>query len=275
MGYATAGVGAIPGWIEAADSAADGTNSRRAAISVFGPERSRAIPRNVRVRFSRHAGADAPADPYLDNPNDRPFATYGDASIRHDDALSTNHIFGSIQNGQTSALWGQFYAHAAPIGAVGGYNVLVNGAQILAGGNDVGVGAFTARNNTAYARAVLLPSGLAVPSQALDPDIVIGSDILTLVHLDRRTGAVLSQSVLARGNDYVLDYATGLLRFLNIILPYDDGQNPQIVVVQYQYGGPGASSTMLGGNAGVKLAPSARLDAWYLNDSIGAATSRS
>jgi hypothetical protein len=46
--------------------------------------------------------------------------------------------------------------------------------------------------------------------------------VLTLVQLDRRTGALLSESILGRGSDYVVDYATGLLRFLNIILPYDD-----------------------------------------------------
>ncbi len=270
VGYATGGMGPVPGWIEASDGAPSGTNTRRGAISLFGTGK---IAGNTRGTFAYDSGntleQSLQADPFLDNPNDRPFPTYGDASTRYDDALSTNHYFASIQNGRSSAMYGQFYAHAAPSGAVGGYNVLVNGAQVLAGGNNVSAGLFTARNNIAYARAVLLPTGLAVPSQALHPDIVIGSDIVTLVHLDRRTGAVLSQSILVRGNDYVLDYGTGLLRFLNIILPYDDALNPQIVVVQYQYGGPGATSTMFGGNATAKVTPSARLDAWYLNDSIG------
>jgi hypothetical protein len=270
VGYATGGIGPVPGWIEAADNAPDGNNARRGAISVFGTGQ---IARNTRGTFAYDSAntleQTLAADPFLDNPNDRPFPTYGDTSVRHDDALSTNHIFGSVQNGYSSAMWGQFYATAAPSTAVGGYDVLVNGARVQGGGNVLGASAFTARNDIAYARAVISPTGLAIASQALAPDIVIGSDVLTLVHLDRRTGAILSETQLGRGTDYVIDYATGLLRFLNIILPYDDNFNPQVVVVQYEYGGPGAVSTMLGGNATAHLGAHGRADAWYLNDADG------
>jgi hypothetical protein len=270
VGYATGGIGPVPGWIEAADNAPDGNTARRGAISVFGTGQ---IAKNTRGTFAYDSSntleQSLSADPFLDNPNDRPFPTYGDSSVRHDDALSTNHFFASIQNGHASAMWGQFYAHAAPSTAVGGYDVLVNGARVQGGGNVIGASAFTARNDIAYARAVISPTGLAIASQALYPDIVIGSDVVTLVHLDRRTGAILSQTQLGRGTDYVIDYATGMLRFLNIILPYDDNFNPQTVIVQYEYGGPGAVSTMLGGSASVRLAPQAHADAWYLNDADG------
>ena len=270
VGFATGGIGPVPGWTEAQDGAPDGTNTRRGAISVFGTGQ---VAKNTRGTFaydSRDTLEQTIAnDPFLDNPNDRPFPTYGDASIRHDDALSTNHIFGAVQNGRSSAMWGQFYAQAAPSTAVGGYNVLVDGAKVLVGGNVLGAGAFTARNDTAYARTVITPTGLAIASQALHPDIVIGSDVLMLVHLDRRTGAIVSETAMARGSDYIVDYATGLLSFLNIILPYDDEFNPQVVVVQYQYGGPGAVSTMLGGKATALITPGTHADAWYLNDSIG------
>ena len=270
VGFATGGIGPVPGWIDAQDGAPNGTTTRRGAISVFG---TGAIAKNTRATFAYDSSntleQTIASDPFLDNPNNRPFPTYGDASTRRDDALSTNHIFASVQNGRSSAMYGQFYAHAAPTNAVGGYNILVNGAQLRLAGSDAGVAAFTARNNTAYARAVLTPTGLAVASQALHSDIVIGSDVLTLVHLDKRTGAVVSQQFLARGSDYVVDYASGLLRFLNIMLPYDDQLNPQIVVVQYEYGGPGAVSTMLGGSSTLKIGPGTNADAWYLNDSIG------
>jgi hypothetical protein len=267
-GFATGGIGPVPGWIEGQDNAPDGTNARRGAMSVFG---TGALARNTRGTFAYDSSNTLEqtigADPFLDNPDDRPFPTYGDASMRHADALSTNHFFGSVQNGESSAMWGQFYAHAAPSSATGGYDVLVNGARLQTGGK--GAGAFAARNDIAYARAVITPTGLAVASQALHPDIVIGSDVLTLVQPDRRTGALLLESILGRGSDYVVDYATGLLRFLNIILQDDDAFDPQIVVVRYEYGGPGASSTMLGGSATVKLAPATSTDAWYLNDAIG------
>ncbi len=249
VGFATGGIGPVPGWIEAADNAPDGNTARRGAVSIFGTGE---IARNTRGTFAYDSSdtlqQTLQADPFLDNPNDRPFPIYGDTSVRHDDALSTGHIFGSIQNGYSSAMWGQFYAHAAPSGAVGGYNVLVNGARVILGTSSAAVSAFTAANNIAYARAIISPTGLAIASQALEPDIVIGSDVLTLVHIDRRTGAVLSQQILARGSDYVIDYASGLLRFLNIILPYDDAFNPQVVQVQYEYGGPGANDSFGSGN---------------------------
>jgi hypothetical protein len=270
VGYATAGIGPVPGWIEAADNAPDGNSARRGAISLYGTGQ---VARGTRATFAYDSTnvleQSLDADPFLDNPNDRPFPTYGDMSIRHDDALSTNHLFLSLQNGRSSAMWGQFYAQAAPAYAAGGYNVLVNGARVQGGGNVLTGSAFTARNDIAYARQVITPTGLAIASQALEPDIVIGSDIVTLVHLDRQTGAIVSQTTLVRGSDYELDYATGLLRFLNIILPFDEQFNPQIIVVQYEYGGPGAKSTMLGGSGTVKVGADARLDGWYLNDAIG------
>jgi hypothetical protein len=270
VGYATGGIGPVPGWIEAADNAPDGNTARRGAISVFG---TGAIARGTRGTFAYDSTntleQTLAADPFLDNPDDRPFPIYGDTSVRHDDALSTNHIFASVQNGSASAMWGQFYALAAPSSAVGGYDVLVNGARVQGGGNVLGASAFTARNDIAYARVVISPTGLAIASQALEPDIVIGSDVLTLVHLDRRTGAIVAETQLGRGTDYVIDDATGLLRFLTIILPYDDEFDPQIVVVQYEYGGPAAKSTMLGGSANARLGAHARADAWYLNDADG------
>jgi hypothetical protein len=270
VGFATGGMGPVPGWIEAPDNAPNGTTARRGTISIFGTgEISKGTVGTFAYDTADTLQQTLATGPFLDNPNDRPFPIYGDTSIRYDDALSTDHMYARIDNGLSSAMWGEFYAQAAPSYAVGGYNVLVSGAKLHIEGNDVAATAFTARNNIAYARQTILPTGLAIASQALQPDIVVGSDILTLVHLDRLSGAVLSQQVLIRGSDYVLDYASGLLRFTNIILPYDDQFNPQVVQVQYEYGGTAANSTMLGGSAAYKFAGNGRLDAWYLNDSYG------
>jgi hypothetical protein len=270
VGFATGGIGPVPGWVEAPDGAPNGNNARKGQISLYGTGE---ISKHTRGTFAYDSANTLDQslgnDPFLDNPNNRPFPIYGDSSIRRDDALSTNHIFAAVQNGRSSAMFGEFYAQAAPSGAVGGYNTLVNGAKINAGGSVLGGGVFEARNNTAYARTVISPTGLAVASQTLHPDIVIGSDVLTLVHIDKRTGAILSSQMLARGSDYFIDYASGLLRFTNILLPYDDEFNPQAIVVQYQYGGSGAVTTMLGGKGGVALGKAASADAWYLNDSIG------
>ncbi len=44
-----------------------------------------------------------------------------------------------------------------------------------------------------YARQQFNPTGLSIAGQILHSDIVVGSDVVTLVVLDKRTGAVLSQ----------------------------------------------------------------------------------
>jgi hypothetical protein len=272
VGFATVGAGPVPGWIEAPDNAPNGTTARRGTIAVYGNGQ---VAKNTLFSFA-YDSADTlqqsqTTGPYVDNPNDRPYPIYGDQSTRYDDALSQNRFFARIENGRSNAMWGEFYARAAPSYAAGGYDVLVNGASIHAQGNALSVDAFTARNDVAYARQIISPTGLAIPNTLLQPDIVVGSDVVTLVHLDRRTGAILEEDPLVRNSDYSIDYASGLLRFLTIILPYDDQLNPQIVVVQYQYGGPGAHSTMLGGQGSLRFGPADRghADAWYLNDSVG------
>jgi hypothetical protein len=271
VGYATGGIGSVPGWIEAPYGAPNGTRSRRGAIAFYGTGK---VAGNTRGTFAYNS-ADTLAQslatgPWTDNPNDRPFSVYGDTSIRRDDALSTNRFYARVDNGRSSAMWGEFYARNAVPAAIGGYDILVDGARFEARGNALDLHAFTSTNNTAYDRQTIAPTGLAIASEILHPDIVVGSDTLTLVHLDRRTGATLAQTALIRGSDYVLDYASGLLRFTNILLPYDENFNPQMVVVRYQYGGAGARSTMLGGGASLALAGTGSLSAWYLNDAHGA-----
>jgi hypothetical protein len=275
VGFATVGAGPVPGWIESPDNAPNGTLARRGTVSIFAVGD---VARNTRGTFAYDTAdvlqPSTVIGPFVVNPNDRPFPIYGDTSTRYDDALSRNHLYARLDNGRSSATYGLFYATAASGDIAGGYSVLVNGARLHAEGNALGVTAFAARNNIAYDRRVIAPTGLAIANQTLFPDIVVGSDILTLIVLDRRTGAIVSSQLLGRGTDYVLDYASGLLRFINVLLPYDAQFNPQIVTVQYEYGGPGAHSSVTGASGSLKLGPNggSRADAWWLNNASGGGT---
>ena len=272
VGFATVGAGPVPGWIEAPDNAANGTNARRGTVSLYA---TGDIARNTRATAA-YDTADVlqqslTTGPFTDNPNDRPFPIYGDTSTRYDDALSQNHLYARVENGRSSAQWGEFYAQGPSGDVAGGYNILVNGFRIHAEGNALGGTAFTNSNEFSYDRRVISPTGLGIAGQTLHPNIVVGSDILLLIHLDRRTGAILSQQPLTSGADYVLDYASGLLRFVNVILPYDAEFNPQVVSVQYEFGGADARSTMVGASSSLKLTADghSRADAWYLNGAFG------
>lgn len=270
VGFATGGIGAVPGPIEMPDNGPNGWRTRRGAASVYA---AGDISRNTRGTFA-YDSADSLSQtqisgPYVENPDDRPFPTYGDSSIRRDDALSLNRLFGRIENGRSSALWGEYYASSGSSASAGGFTMLLNGAHVHFEGNNVAVDGFSARNQIAYDRRVLSPTGLGIASQVLRPDIVVGSDSVILAVLDRRTGAILSQQTLIRGSDYVLDYSSGLLRFTNILLPYDAQFNPQIVTVQYEYGGQGTGTNVAGASGRWAISPAAHANAWYLNDAYG------
>ncbi len=272
VGVATAGVGPVPGTIEAPDNAPDGTLSRRGAVSIYGSG-SIAKDTTATVAYATANTLDQSngGGAFVDNPNARPFAIYGDSSTRFDDTQSLGHLYARVQHGASSAMYGEFSAQAGTPDAAGGYSILVNGTQLHVQSGAVGIGAFTSRNDVAYGRAVFSPTGLGVADQTLHPDIIIGSDVVTLVSLNARTGALVSLRVLSRGTDYTIDTATGALRFINVLLPYDAAGNPQNVIVQYEYTGNGAQTGLTGANAGVKIgAQRGHADAWYLNDASGA-----
>jgi hypothetical protein len=271
VGYATTGIGAIPGNIEAPDAAPNGTDTREGAISIYGTGQ---ISKNTTGSFA-YDSTDSLEEtlgsgPFLDNPDDRPFPIYGDTSLRYDDALSTDRMYARIDNGYTTGEWGEFYATSGLSVPAGGYSVLVNGAMLHGGGNDLRGGAFTATNHFEFGRQLFSPTGLGIADSTLHPDIVVGSDTITLVQLDAHTGAVLNETVLTRGSDYSLDYASGLLHFITIILPYDDQFNPQLVVAQYEFGGTGADTTLTGANGAWNVTHDSLFQTWYLNDATGA-----
>ncbi|MBC5798864.1 MAG: hypothetical protein GIW94_02635 [Candidatus Eremiobacteraeota bacterium] len=275
-GLVTAGAGAVPGVPGTSPGDPNESNSRRARIALFA---SGQVAKNTLGTVAYDTAdvlrSSTLTGPFIDDPNDRPYTTYGDASTRRDDALSRDHLFARFENGRDSVMWGEFQAQtgssSAPSGSVGGFNLLVSGAKLEVGNQNVKVTAFNAKNDVAYARQVYAPTGLSTIGQLLHPDIAVGSDIVTLVALDRRTGAVASQTVLTRNVDYTLDYATGLLRFINIPLPFDNAFNPQQLLVQYEYDGTGSATETLGGRieAAFGKAQQTRAGIGYVNDATG------
>jgi hypothetical protein len=216
----------------------------------------------------------------VDDPNERPFLTYGDASQLLAGPESNDRLYLRLERQQDSITWGQFNADIGT-SDVGTYQQLLSGAdaQFVAGRNTtIHARAFTARNDVAYVQQVFPVSGLSALEQPLQPDIVVGSDYLQLVALNRTTGAVLSMTPLLRNSDYTIDYATGILRFINVPLPFDQNFNPQAVLVQYQYQGANVHSQTTGGSLRFDLGNSnanpsnakTALQLGYVNDATGA-----
>jgi hypothetical protein len=272
VGLATAGLGSIPGVPGEPVDSPNGVNARRGRIALYGIG---AISQIAQATFAYDTGDTLQqtlgSGAFAIDPNSRPYSTYGDSSSRRDDALSRDHLYARVDAGRSSAMWGEFQADTGGANGIGGFSQLVAGAKVEVAGQNAKVVGFQARNDIAYARQLFAPSGLATIGTLLHTDIVIGSETITLVALDRRTGAILSQTVLARNIDYTLDYTSGYLHFLDPPLPFDPYFNPQQLLVQYEYGGPGANAETTGGRASATFGGGNALHAniGYVNDSTG------
>ncbi len=209
---------------------------------------------------------------YEGDPNDKPYDTTGDASLRRDDALSRDHLFARIDNGQSMFEWGEFRARtgsdASPLGA---FDQLVDGAKLEIGGDRGHAAVFAARNDVGYDRRVFAPTGL-VNGVVLRPDIVVGSEVVILATLDARSGAIVTQTAMTRGVDYSIEYATGQLQFIDIPLPLDEAFNPREMIVTYEYDAPGNTARTIGGRAETSFGPNhaLKLGVGYVNDTSGA-----
>jgi hypothetical protein len=275
-GLVSLGAGSTPGDTDG-DGNLDAGGSRRGRIALYGTGEAFA---HVSLTFAYDTASRlAPQTafgPFVADPADRPYQTYGDASIQSDDAVSTARLYARAEDGHDAFTYGQFNADLGGGDASAtSYRQQLNGAQLqLADAHErVRTTLFAATNDVAYARVTFPVSGLAALGTALAPNIVIGSDVVTLVTLDRRTGAAIAQTVLAPNVDYVLDDASGQLRFIQVPLPFDAALNPQAIVVQYQYTGAGLQSRTTGGSTTVRLGSAtspATVRVGYVNDVTGA-----
>ena len=272
LGLATTGIGSVPGVPGERSTAANNVNARKGRIAIYGVGKiSKTAQAQVAYDTADSLQQTTQHGPFVDNPQDRIYQTYGDSSQRRDDALSRDHLYARVDSNRSSAMWGEFQANTA--GASGdGFQQLVAGAKVEIAGNNAKLTAFNARNDVAYARQIFAPTGLATLGTLLHPNIILGSDIVTLVALDKRTGAVFSQIGLARNVDYTLDYGTGQIRFINPPLPFDLTFNPQQVLIQYEYDGVGVKAQTSGGRfeTGLGASQAVRIGAGYVNDTTGA-----
>jgi len=272
LGLVTGGVGSVPGVPGESASAPDDANSRKGRVALYGVGQ---LGKNAQatVAYDTADVLDVSSNygTFDDNPEARPYQTFGDASVRRDDALSRDHLYARIDDNRSSAMWGEFQADTGGSSGIGGFSQLVDGAKIEIAGTNAKATLFQARNDIAYARQVFSPTGLANLGGLLHSQIVVGSDTVTLVSLDRRTGAVLAQTVLTRNVDYTLDYDSGFLVFINPPLPFDAYFNPQQILITYEYTGSGINAETTGGRFEDALGKSqaVRFGIGYVNDATG------
>jgi hypothetical protein len=274
-GLVTGGVGSVPDAPQDAPGVPNGPNSRKGRVAVYG---TGGVGQNglLTVSYDTADKLDESSATGANSfdPSDRPFATYGDSSTVRDDALSRDHLYARYDQGQSHAMWGEFQANTGGTNSVGGFSQLVDGLQVAIANKGRDLSGFVARNDIAYGRVVLSPSGLSTLAQPLNPDIVVGSENVSVVAIDRRTGIILSQTQLVRNVDYTLDYVSGQIRFITIPLPFDEFLNPQSILITYEYGGASVHSQVFGGRFDSTLGNGSnpvKFGAGYVNDGNGVA----
>lgn len=273
-GLISVGTGSVPAAVDG-DGRYDGGGARQARIAVFGSGKvGRGSSLTVSYESQNRLQQSSSYGPYVDDPGERPYQTYGDSSAVTSDFHSNDRLYARLDNGRSNVMWGQYTTSVGDAEGVAHYQQQLSGIKGELGVGSTGQGrvlGFAARNQTAYVSFTLPVTGLSSLMQPLHPNVVIGSDILTLVAIDRRTGTALAQTQLTRNLDYTIDYASGALRFLNVPLPFDAHFNPQVLYVQYQYQGPDVSSETTGFDFRYALASNGRasLDLGYMNDATG------
>ncbi|HZV78346.1 MAG TPA: hypothetical protein VFF60_01910, partial [Candidatus Binatus sp.] len=272
-GLLTAGAGPVPGFAGMPAAVPDGQQTRQGRIAIFATGTIFDDILATAAYDTANVLQQSLQGPFVADPYNRPFQTYGDTSYQNDDALSRDHLYARFDRNQSSFMWGEFRPDTGSNDPDAAYHLLIDGAKLELGTPETRVVAFTANNDFAYARQQFNPTGLSLTGTILRPNIVIGSETVLLVVLDKRTGAVLSQTIMVNNVDYTIDYSTGTMRFINIPLPYDDHFNPQVIQVQYEYGGAGVSSETTGGRANVLLNSKGTIqfNAGYVNDFTGIA----
>lgn len=268
-GLVTGGVGAVPG-----DPGTDATapyeaNSRLGRIALYGAGQI-APTMSASLAYDTAGALDDSTSygSFDENPNARPYLTYGDASVRRDDALSTAHLYAHIDDGLSSATYGEFVAKTGDdtAGSLGGFDLLMNGARIDVADATKKLELFHATAGVSYGRQVFAPNGLATTAYDLQPNVVVGSDSLTLVAIDRHAGFIISETALVRNVDYTIDYASGVVRFINPPLAFDPSFDPQQILVQYEYAGAGAVAT---GGSFKATVGALKVGAGYATDATG------
>lgn len=275
-GVVSVGAGSVPIAVDG-DGRYDGGGARKTRVAIFGSGKAGA---NSALTFAYESQnrlmQSSSLGPFVQDPNERPYQTYGDSSVVSSDFQSQDRLYARLDNGRNNVMWGEYIATAGSADGVGRFAQQLSGAKAELGLGAPGRGsvtAFTARNPNAFVSIAVPVTGLSALMQPLHADIVVGSDEIALVALDRRSGAVVSQTPLSRNADYTIDYATGVLRFLNIPMPFDEHFNPQVLYIRYEYQGTGARSITSGFDFSYAIdrSGSTKFEAGYVNDATGMA----
>ena len=197
------------------------------------------------------------------NPSDNDFAdqidpnayypVYGDSSTQGQAAASRYPLFVRLERGQFFAMFGD-YTTGLNRTQLASYDRRLSGFKSVYEGDRFQVLTFAAEADQQFQRAEFAAVQGIGPYDLNVTDVVRGSETVSLVVRDReRLDTVLSETVLARFVDYVVDYETGEVRLQRAPDPTDAAFNPTFLVVDFETDAADPGTITAGGRVSVTL----------------------
>ena len=218
--------------------------------ALFGSENMLTLAYDSQQPLNRLAGRDRM---FQLNPLDRVYPVFGDSSTRFQETESNSKVYARLDRGRSYGLFGDFTADMETNRLTAYTRKLTGGKIHLENSNGDFVTVTGARPDTSYARQII-PGGTLSIVQLAYPDIMPGSEVLTIETRDRRNPEViLTREPLTRGIDYNMDPNTGTIFFLRPIYTFDRELNLIQVVATYEYRSNGLESSVYTARASKNL----------------------
>lgn len=182
------------------------------------------------------------------------YPIYGDESETEYQAQSRDRLYVKLEREKSSLLYGDFSTDYSGT-RLSAYNRAFTGGLAQVEEGPFRLRAFAAKTDQAQVVDVIRGRGVSGYYHLSEGFIVEGSERVSIETRDRyQSDHVLSRELLARGQDYEVDYDLGAILFREPVPSHDEGFNPVYVVAQYEsvsedlnthaYGGRGEVSPL-------------------------------
>lgn len=205
----------------------------------------------------------------FDNVNENDFyPVYGDSSVRGSDAQSSGKLYVRIDDKLSYLLFGDFTtADNNPARSLSQYSRSLSGLRGHYEEGNLTANAYVSRQSLTQVVDEFAGRGVSGPYSVSKPNGIEGSEKIEILVRDRnQPSVILKTTALTRSTDYEFEPFSGQILFRAPVPSTDDQFNPVTIRVTYEVDQGGASFTIYGGDARLKLTESLTIGVAYAKD---------
>lgn len=164
------------------------------------------------------------------------YPIYGDNSIKGYVGESRDDLYIKVERGDSYIMYGDYKTSSMFDDRLrlNQYMRTLTGFSSEINEKKVGVNTFVAKTSSEKIVEEFQGEGLSGPYTLSNRDIVEGSEEIKLITYDKKSGVVIQETSLSRGQDYSIDYNLGRIYFAEPIMGYDLNFNPVFIKVNYE-----------------------------------------